>query len=182
MAARQLTDPGKLFEFLPPRVSPWKRLTTQYSSGKLQTVGAVAGALALLVVAAFGIQQWQLYRLGSRWTRMQATVQELNGVQDNIRQYRPWFDDSFRCLTILRELTTAFPEDGNVTAKTMEIRDQNAVSCSGTARDNAALLRMLSQLRGVDGVHDVKLDSIRGKTPLQFTFGFQYGTEAPHEN
>ena len=28
----------------------------------------------------------------------------------------------------------------------------------------------------------MKIDQIRGKTPLQFTFGFQYGTEAKHEN
>jgi Tfp pilus assembly protein PilN len=182
MAARQLTAHSGLFEFLPPKISPWKQLTTQYSSGKLQTAGAVTGALALLVAAAFGIQQWQLYRLNSRWTKMQGTVHELEGIQQNIRQYRPWFDDSFRGLTILRDLTTAFPQDGTVTAKTMEIRDQNTVSCSGTARDNAALLQTLSQLRSVDGVHNVKLDSIRGKTPLQFTFGFQYGTEAPHEN
>ncbi len=182
MAARQLTARSALFEFLPPRIPPWKQLTTQYSSGKLQTAGAVAGVLAVLVAGAFGIQQWQLYRLGSRWKKMQETVHELEGVQQNIRQYRPWFDDSFRGLTILRDLTTAFPEDGTVTAKTMEIRDENTVSCSGTARDNAALLRTLSQLRAVDGVHNVKLDSIRGKTPLQFTFGFQYGTEVSHEN
>ena len=52
----------------------------------------------------------------------------------------PWFDSSFRNLTILRQLTLAFPEDGAVTAKTMEIRDGNTVTCSGTAQDNGALL------------------------------------------
>jgi Tfp pilus assembly protein PilN len=182
LAARHLAGGKEPFEFLPPRISPWKRISTQYASGKLQTIGAVAGVVVVLVAGGFAIQQWQLHRLNSQWTKMAATVGELTGVQDQIRQYRPWFDDSFGSLTILRELSLVFPEDGTVTAKSVEIRDQNTITCSGNARDNAALLRTLSQLRNVDGVHDVKVESIRGKAPLQFTFGFQYGTEAPHEN
>jgi len=41
------------------------------------------------------------------------------------------------------------------------------------------LLRTLSQLRAADGVRDVKLDQIRGKTPMQFTFDFRYGEGGP---
>jgi hypothetical protein len=99
----------------------------------------------------------------------------LQAVEDNIRQYRPWFDDSFRDLAILRQLSLAFPEDGAVTAKTIEIRDDNTVNCSGTARDTASLLAMQSKLRGADGVNGLKLDALRGKNPMQFTFDFQYG-------
>ena len=182
LAAWQLVGRQDPFEFLLPKVSPWKRIATQYSSGKLQTVGAVAGALAVMIGGAFGIQQWQLWRLNSRWTKMAPTVHELAGVQQQIQQYRPWRDDSFRCLMILRQLAEVFPEDGVVTAKTLEIRDGNVVSCSGTARDNAALLRTLSQLRSADGVHDVKLDQIRGRTPMQFTFDFRYGEGESSEN
>ena len=137
--------------------------------------------IRLLVGGVFLVQEWQLVRLHSKWSKMSTKVAELNGMQQQILQYRPWFDDSFRCLTILRELTLAFPEDGSLTAKTVEIRDLNTVSCSGSALDSGALLRTLSQLRAVDGVHDVKIDQIRGKAPLQFTFGFQYGTGAAHE-
>ena len=48
---------------------------------------------------------------------------------------------SFQSLSILRQLTLAFPEDGEVTAKTIEIHDGSTVSCSGTARDNAGVAR-----------------------------------------
>ena len=113
---------------------------------------------------------------------MSAKVQELDGMQQQIQQYRPWFDESFRSLAILRQLTLAFPEDGAVTAKTMEIRNGNMVTCSGTAQDNAALLRMLSQLRAADGVTDLKVDQIRGKSPMQFTFDFHYGNGGGNEN
>jgi hypothetical protein len=182
LAAWQLVGRKDPFEFLAPKISPWKRITTQYSSDKLQAIGAVAAALVVLVGGAFAIQEWQLVRLNSKWTKMAPTVHDLENVQQQIRQYRPWYDDSFRSLTILRELSTVFPEDGVVTAKTLEIRDQNAVSCSGTATDNAALLRTLSQLRSADSVHDVKVVQIRGKAPIQFTFDFQYGEGLSSEN
>ena len=182
LAAQQLTGRADTFEFLPPHVSPWKRLFLHCASGKLQAAGAAGAALAVLVAGAFGVQQWQLFRLNSRWTKIEATVGELETVQRQIRQYRPWFDDSFTGLTILRELTLAFPEDGSVTAKTVEIRALNTINCSGTARDHAALLRTLTQLRAVAGVHDLKVDQIRGNAPLQFTFAFQYGQETAHEN
>jgi Tfp pilus assembly protein PilN len=64
----------------------------------------------------------------------------------------------------------------------VEIRDGNVVNCSGTARDNAALLRMLSQLRAADGVTDLKVDQIRGKAPMQFTFDFHWNQGGGNEN
>jgi len=43
------------------------------------------------------------------------------------------------------------------------------------ARDNQAFLKMLDQLRATREVADLKVDSVRGKTPLQFTFNFHWG-------
>ena len=94
---------------------------------------------------------------------MQAKVTELQNIQDQIQQYQPWYDGTFRSLAILRQLSLAFPEDGVVTAKTIEIRDDGTVNCSGNARDNAALLAMQAKLRAVDGVSDVKVEQTRGK-------------------
>ena len=113
---------------------------------------------------------------------MSTKVRELDGLQQQIQHYRPWFDESFRSLTILRRLTMAFSEDGAVTAKTLDIRDGNTVTCTGTARDNAALLRTLNQLRTTEGVTDVKLQTIRGKSPMQFTFDVRYGSGGGNEN
>ena len=77
--------------------------------------------------------------------------------------------------TILRQVTLAFPEDGTVTAKTIEIRDGSTVSCSGNARDIAALLAMQAKLRVMKGITDVHITQQRGKSPMQFTFDFKYG-------
>jgi len=181
-AARRLAGGATSLEFLPPKVAPWEQWTRRYTSGPYRMAGAIAGAVLVLVVGAFLIQQWQLVRLRSKWAKLSPKATELTALQQQIRQYRPWFDDSFRCLSILRQLTLAFPEEGLVSTKSIEIRDMNTVTCTGVARDNAALLKTLSQLRAANGVSDLKVDQIRGKSPLQFTFDFHWTEGGRHED
>ena len=174
LAARLLARRAAPFEFLPPKVTAWQQLAARYSSGRLRMVGAIGAAAILLVGIPFVWQQIQLSNLRSRWAEMSAKVKELDAIQQQIHQYRPWFDNSCRALTILRQLTLAFPEDPSVTAKTAEIRDGNVVTCSGVARDNTALLRTLTTLRAASGVTHLKVDQIRGRQPVQFTFEFHW--------
>jgi hypothetical protein len=174
-AARSVTGARPVFDFLPSKVRPWQQLTTRFSSRKLVWAGGTAGAAVLLVAAVFLAQQWQLSRLQTRWARMEPKVRELEEMQQQIKRFRPWFDESVRSLTILRKITEAFPEDGVVSAKTLEIRELASVTCSGVARDNQALLKVLDQLRATKEIGSLKVDQIRGKTPLQFTFNFHWG-------
>jgi hypothetical protein len=182
MAARYLTGTKSEFEYLPPKVSSFQQLTSRFSSRKLAWAGATAAAAALLIGGTVGIQQWQLARLRSQWAVMEPNVNELDAIQQQIRKFRPWFDDSLQSLTILRRLTESFPLEGTVTAKTLEIHDLSTVTCSGTARDNEAFLKMLNQLRTAKEVGEVKVDSVRGKAPLQFTLNFQWGQRRQGEN
>lgn len=175
VAARCITGVAPLMDFLPPKVSAFQQFTTRFASKKLGWIGAAAAVLVLVVGGAFAVQQYKLSRLRDQWATMSPQVRELEDMQALIRRFRPWFDSSFRNLTLLRKVTEAFPEDGVVTAKTLEIRDISAVSCSGVASDNQSLLRMLEQLRASKEVRDLKVDNIRGKTPLQFTFNFHWG-------
>jgi hypothetical protein len=175
LAARELVEQLPAFNFLPPKPTIIEQFAAKYSSGRMRTVGAVAAGIVAIVGLLFFIKQIQLWMLRSQWSKMSTQVSQLEAVQANIRQYRPWFDDSFRNLAILRQLSLAFPEDGAVTAKTIEIRDDNTVSCSGTARDLPAVLAMEANLRKAEGVSGLKLNSSRGKNPLQFSFDFQYG-------
>jgi hypothetical protein len=174
-AALVLTGRRPAFEFLPPKPTALQLLVKRYSSGKLRTAGGLAAALAAVVVVLFLVQQVQLSLLRSRWSAISARVAELDGLNQKIKSYRPWFDESFGGLSVLRELTLAFPEDGAVTAKSIEIRDGTLVSCTGTARDNASLLKTLNQLRSSQTVSDLKVGQIRGKSPMQFTFEFHWG-------
>ena len=182
LAARALTMPRPPFEFLPPKPSALELYLEKYTSGRFGTTGAVAAGVALLIGLLFLFQQVELWHYRSQWSQMSAQVSGLQKIEDQIQQFHPWYDDEYRSLSILRKLTLAFPEDGSVTAKTIEIRDGNQVNLSGTARDNAALLAMQSRLRAADGVSALKVDQIRGKAPIQFTFDFQYGAGGANAN
>ena len=183
LAARILTEERGRIELMPPKVAPWKQYAARYSTGKWRSAGLAAGAICLIVLLAFMVQQWQLGRLRSKWNGMSAKVRELDGLQQQIRQFRPWYDDSLRGMTILRQLTAAFPETGIVSAKSVEIRDMNNVTCTGVTQDNQALIKVLEQLRASGNVTDVRLSSIRGtKPPLQFTFDFHWNEGGRSEN
>jgi hypothetical protein len=183
LAAGWLGGRPVCFEFLPPRVTAWQQMSKRYSSGRLRTVAAAAGAVAVLVGGAFGIQQFQLVRLQRQWVRMAPKVKELNEIQQHITQYRPWFDERVGGLTILRSLTQGFPEDGAVTAKTVEIRDLRSGSCTGTARNYQSLLQTVKRLREMPGFAEVNLGPTRGQSPaLQFSFNFVWNEGAIRAN
>ena len=182
LAAQYLTVSKPEFNFLPPRVTAWKLLSKRYSSGKLRFAGAAAAAVILVVILLFGVQQIQLLTARSQWKRISVKVQELTKVQDQVRLYRGWFDQNLRGMTILRQLTMAFPETGSVSAKTIEFREPDSVTCTGLAVDNASLLRTVDHIRGLDNVSDLNVSTIRGKSPLQFTFVFRWSEGGKHEN
>ncbi|MGN6554635.1 MAG: hypothetical protein ACTHLW_13075 [Verrucomicrobiota bacterium] len=172
LVARVLIGASDPFDFLPPKVSSWQRATAKYAPGRLRKLGVAAAAVLLVVLGLFGYQQWQLTRLRSDWFNIAGEVKELETVSSQISQYRPWFDTSYRCLTIVKELTAAFPEDGSVTAKAVEIRDMKTVTCSGNAESYAALIRTVHQLGTNNGVSDL-VPQMRGKSPIQFSFEYR---------
>jgi hypothetical protein len=175
LAAETLAERRRVFEFLPPRLTTWEQLSSRYASGRLRTGLTVAGAAASLVGGAFFYQQCQLWALEAQWARIAPAVTKLEVVSKKINQYRPWFDETVRGLTLLRCLAQAFPEDGTVTAKTVEIRDLKTVICTGTARNYQALLKTVQNLRSQPQVRDANLGPTRGQSPsLQFSFSFAW--------
>jgi hypothetical protein len=174
VAVRRLAGEAGM-EFLPPRISPWKQFAERYSTGRLAYAGAGAGAVALIVLLAFFVQGVIFWHWQSKWSRMEPKVVELTRIRDQIRRYRPWYDESVRTLSILRRLTEAFPQDGAVSAKTIELREPSRVTCSGTARNRDALFSALDKLRATKEISDVHVENTRGSTPLEFTFNFQWG-------
>jgi hypothetical protein len=181
-AVRHLAGRPAELEFLPPKVSAWKQLANRYSSAKLVWSGATAGVALLVVAGMFLVQQYQLSSLDSKWGDMKRQVGELEDLRTQLRRFRPWFDSSLVSMAILRRLTEAFPEDGSVAAKTVEIRNLSNIACAGTARDMNALLKVQDQLKKVKEFSEVKLDTIRGKSPLQFTLNLKWGSGGKSEN
>jgi hypothetical protein len=182
LAAQFLSDSAQAFEFLPPKPTMWEQLASRYSSKRLAYAGAAVIVILLIVAGAFLYQQAQLSKYNTQWSGMKAKVAELEELQSKLRRFRPWYDKDLATLQIMRGLTQAFPEDGVVSAKIIEIREGNLISCMGTARDNSSLLATIDRLRSSEHVRDLRVDQIRGNAPLQFTFNFQW-TDAPaYEN
>jgi hypothetical protein len=161
-------------EFLPPRPSRWSIFLSRYNSRRLANSVVAAAAVALLVLGMFGWQQVRLWSLRAHWTAMATPVTALQADQSLIHDYRPWFDTSFHDLRLLRAITECFPDNGSVTAKSVEIRSPAVVAISGSARDNPSLLRTLDQLRKLASVRNLKVEQIHGKTPEQFTINFRW--------
>jgi hypothetical protein len=181
LAANWLEGGTPELEFLPPRPSRWAQMMARYNSRRLATAGFGVAGLALLAIAIFGWHEFKRWSLQSQWRAMQAQVTQLDAVQARIREFSPWYDTSFRTLSILRRLTECFPDNGSVTAKTFEVHGTTTtavttitVSVSGTARDNASLLHVQELLRKAKEVQGLKIEQIRGKTPMQFTLTFRW--------
>jgi hypothetical protein len=171
LAANHLKGVTAVPELLPPKVQPWQRFLTssKFSSKKLAWAGAGAGVLLLGVGCAFGVQQWQISRLESQWNAMEPKVTALKATQQQIRKFRPWFDSSYKCLRILKTLTEAFPEEGSVWLKSLEIRDLATVTCTGSAQNAEAFAALRARLGKIDKITKVSVDSLRGQNPMQFT-------------
>lgn len=174
LAGNWLEGTGPDLEFLPPRPGRWTLLMARYNSKRLATAGFAVALLALVAVGAFAWQEFRRWSLKSEWAGMQARVAQLDGVQARIREFSPWYDTSFRNLSIMKRVTECFPENGSVTAKSFEVHGNAIVTISGTARDNASLLRVQEQLRKAKEVRGLKIEQIRAKNPMQFTLTFRW--------
>lgn len=166
----QKTDP--LPNVLPPRPSRWEQWTQRYNGRRLRLVAALGAAALIALIGAFVWREYETWRLRDQWARIKPQVDDLEGLQARIREFRPWHDTSYRTLHVLRVVTDVFPENGTVTAKSFEIRNQSAVTVTGVTRDNTALLTSLEKLRQRAEVTNLKVEQIRGKSPAQFTFTF----------
>ena len=143
---------------------------------------AYDAAVLLLLGSAFLVQQWRLSSLENRWKSMQPRVRLVEGLQTKSRAYRPWFDESALTLRILLRVVQAFPEDGAVSAKNVQIKNGNEVICAGQARDNQALLQLLDSLSAFPQVADLKTQQVRGKSPLQYILTFRWIEGGRHED
>jgi hypothetical protein len=173
-AANFLAGSETPVEFLPPKIPAWKQFSEKYGSGKARKAIAAGAVVLLILIAFFGYQEVELVRWQSRWDQIKTETADLKAIQAKIDKYRPWNDQKVSGLTILKEISQAFPRDGAVTAKSLEIRDMNMVVCSGVAHSMQSLVLTQGQLQSKPGIIGVKVTQVRGHAPqLQFTLNIQ---------
>ncbi len=170
-------------DFLPPRIQPWQQMFSSGMSRKRLIWAAEAGAAAVFcVIAGFAWQQWQISTLTSKWKTMEPRVTALTADQDQIKKFRAYYDQSFRDLRILKRLTDAFPDDGSVSAKTIDVHNLANVKCDGVARDNDSFLKVFGKLS--DDTNEITQlhPEVRGQKPMQFSLTFNFGGEIENGN
>ena len=152
------------------------------STRKLIWIGEAAAGVVGCVVLAFGVQQWQLHNLRGQWSKLAPKVTELNAMQDEIKEFRDYYDQASRDVSIWAKLAATFPRDNSVSLKSFDVNDQGLVKCSGVAKDNDSFVRVFSKLSDdtneISNVHP----EVRGQKPMQFTLNFQWQGGDAHGN
>ncbi len=172
------SHPEQLPSLRPPAPSRWTRVLQRPGSRRLRVL-AVAGAMAfLLLSAAIGWKEIQLFLLRQEWAAIQPEVDRISEIRARLREFRAWDDSSLPALSLLRLVTEAFPESGAVTARSVEVRPPQTITVTGTAREHSALLATIDRLRQQPSVRNVRVEQIRGQSPAQFTFAVELNRPA----
>jgi hypothetical protein len=162
-------------DFLPPKVSPWRQfVSTKLSTQKLAYAGGAAAVVAVILGGMFGWQQIQLYNLNSRWGDIEKRVTELNAEAANIEKYRPWFDQNCSALQIMAKLTSAFPEYGYVTVKTLEVRDLSTITAHGIATTMPYFNSVREALGKIPGVVELHADTAGLPPQINYNLTYQW--------
>jgi hypothetical protein len=165
-------------EFLPPKVRPWQQLLSKgMSTRKLIWAGEAAAGVVACIIVAFGVQQAMLSHLRGKWAVLEPKVTQLTAMQDEIQEFRDFYDQASRDARLWHALALILPRDNSVSLKSIEVRDLGNVICSGVAQDNDAFAKVYSKLSDdTNEISNVHIDDKRGQKPMQFTVNFTWGT------
>ncbi|MBN1903324.1 pilus assembly protein PilM [Candidatus Sumerlaeota bacterium] len=161
------------FEFLQPTQGRIKKIMGRVSARRFFWLAISSATVVFLIFLASFIQYQYLASLRRKWKIMEPEVKKVEFLKDQLRKYRPWHDDSVHSLTLLRDITSSFPERGDVWVKSLEIRNLSEAQFSGEARNNKAWLETLSKLRKNSTIEDLKVLQVKeGEGLIQFSVKF----------
>nr|MDQ3625281.1 hypothetical protein [Verrucomicrobiota bacterium] len=184
-AQHHLQQQPVVFEFVAPRTSRWQTMLQRFDSRRRRWITAAALGLVVLPALVFVVRSRIESGLEAEWNGMRNKVGEVELQQQKIRQFRPWFEPAPQSLQILEGLTGAFPEQGEVWAKSIQIAggangEGVKVTCSGLARNEDAFTGLRERLRSRPDVAGLKVQQMvqvqqaRGESQVQFSITYQW--------
>lgn len=139
-------------------------------------VSIVAGAAFLAVDVRS--RQNELEDMKARMEEMKPHVEAVQGVADRVKYARGWYEGKPPYLLCMKELTDAFPQDGQVWATNFTLRENRKGTLAGKAVDQRAILAVLDKLKTNAHFGDVKLQDMRdagGKSrEVSFSMSFTF--------
>lgn len=164
-------------EFLPPKPNRFEKIVERFNSRKNFWVGAAVAGVVILTGLAFILQDRTLKNLDSRWSGIASKVTELEKIQQQIREFRPWFDDDIPSLSALKSVFEAFPEYGDVWLKQLIVKEGSRIKCSGFASSRNAILDVRKSLMETPGISDLQELASSGDNPISFSFQFTWNEQ-----
>jgi hypothetical protein len=171
--ARALQGAAFSVNVLPKRKSRL-HASTRFTPKNIRRVAIVAVAALALLVGAYWWQGERLASLQSTWTAIGPRVDSVKALQDRVRKYRTWYDDAIPSLSIPKCLATAFPEDGTVWVKSLNVKDGVNVTCTGSARSRSEWMQVMDKLGKSGELDNLQVVQTRGDTPFGFTMTFRW--------
>ena len=178
-AERVLREQPVAFEFVVVESNKWEATLHRFNTARGRQIAIVASGLVLLLLVVYGIRSRTETSLDAEWSKMQGTVADLDSLQQRIRQFRPWFEPLPQNLQVIETLVAAFPEKGDVWARSVQISESSKVNCAGFARSQPAMMTFLDRLRAGSGVTALQVQQLRGDNPIQFSVIYKW--EAKHD-
>jgi hypothetical protein len=173
-AERHLSEQPVLFEFVAPTTKRWDAWLQRFDSKRRRLLVGAAVGLIVLPAVAFFIRSRIENHLSREWNQMRGSVADLEAVQQKIRQFRPWFEPAPQTLQLLEGLMSAFPDQGDVWAKSVQTAEAGKVTCTGFARNQPAMMAFLDKLRARPDVAGLQVQQVRGENPVQFTVVYKW--------
>jgi hypothetical protein len=173
-AERHLSEQPVLFEFIAPHTNRWDVWFQRFDSKRRRWLVAAAIGLIVLPAVAFFIRSRIENNLTREWNQMRGTVSQLEDLQQKIRQFRPWFEPAPQTLQLLEGLMSAFPDQGDVWAKSVQTGEASKVTCTGFARNQPAMMAFFDRLRARPDVGGLQVQQVRGENPVQFTVVYKW--------
>ena len=178
-ATHILSGKSPVIELVSKQHNRLRSMLGRFSARRTRSIFAAIGMVIFLLGATFGLQAQKLASLEQQWAMVAPQIKEARDLQERIKKYRSWYDENIPSLAIATSLFTAFPEDGTVWIKSLVIKDQTKVTCSGSASDRKDWMDVLAKLGMNRDLENLKVNNTRGVTPFSFTLEFQWkGTEA----
>jgi len=178
-ARRRLRAEPIAFEFIVPETKPWQAMLERIDTKGRRRLALAAACLVVLPLVMLFIRSRIESHYEQRWDDMAAAANELDGLQQKIREFRPWFAATPQGLQLMESLVSAFPDQGDVWAKSVQVAEGYKVTCTGYAKTQQALLALLDKMRKRPDITALQVQQMRGDSPVQFAITYQW--EAQHD-
>lgn len=161
-----------------PPVSRWKRLWLQRR--RLMTaVGGAAAVVALLLLAVLGrilYIQW----LEAQSAKVHAEAEQIGKIQAQATALAGWVRPAPERLLLLKRITEAFPEEGSAWCERIDVRSNNEVILTASARSASDWLATRERLGRTPGITEFHVQNLKNREKdggVQFTVKFTWNSK-----